>query len=429
MLLLSDKIKDWFIHEKNIEKSTFVWNTVASFLNSFQTMLLLLVITRTGSANDSSIFVMAYSIGNLLYNISKYGIRQYQVTDIEEKFSFDEYKKERKFSSFLMFLSVVAYLINNYTMNGYSEKKCIVVFLICLYKGIEAYEDVLHGRMQQKGRLDIAGKILAIRLFTFIVGFIVIYALTGKLILTTTINVVVTFLLCIILNNSVIGNFENKSSTTQTANWKKLLIECFPLCVSMILNMYLGNAPKYIIDEVVSDEIQTNFNIVFMPVFVVSLLSMFIFQPNLLKIGILWEKKDKKGLTKLLGRLTAVPIVFDIVITLIGGVLGIPVLSFIYGLDLADYTRELIVFLLAGGAIAILNLYIMVLTTLREQHKILIGYCLAAGIMFFFGRKILFMYGLTVLTIFFFMDLILLDLYCITIVIWRLRKEKMQGQG
>ena len=39
----------------------------------------------------------------------------------------------------------------------------------------------------------------------------------------------------------------------------------------MILIMYMANAPKYIIDTVVSDEIQTKFNIIFMPVFVISI--------------------------------------------------------------------------------------------------------------------------------------------------------------
>jgi hypothetical protein len=41
--------------------------------------------------------------------------------------------------------------------------------------------------------------------------------------------------------------------------------------------MYLGNAPKYIVDGLVSDAVQTRFNIVIMPAFVASLLCSFIF--------------------------------------------------------------------------------------------------------------------------------------------------------
>ena len=57
----------------------------------------------------------------------------------------------------------------------------------------------------------------------------------------------------------------------------------------MVLNIFLGSAPKYIIDGIVSDEVQTCFNIAFMPALVVALLSGFVFSPILKKIGTLWK--------------------------------------------------------------------------------------------------------------------------------------------
>ena len=51
----------------NIRRSSFAWNLLSASANSFQTMLLLIVITRFGTDTDSAAFVMAYAAGNLFF--------------------------------------------------------------------------------------------------------------------------------------------------------------------------------------------------------------------------------------------------------------------------------------------------------------------------------------------------------------------------
>ena len=148
---MKKKIRKILLRDKNIQQETYFWNSFSAALNSFQTMLLLFVITRVGNMTDSSILVMAYAVGNLLYNIGKYGVRQFQVTDTREHFGFYDYIVARYISMVFMLISVLIYLAGGIFFKNYSFEKTAVIFLICVYKGIEAYEDVLHGRMQQKG--------------------------------------------------------------------------------------------------------------------------------------------------------------------------------------------------------------------------------------------------------------------------------------
>ena len=193
-----------------------------------------------------------------------------------------------------------------------------------------------------------------------------------------------------ILNKAVIKEFnkqENKSKAHQFP--KKLILECLPIALTTILGMYLCNAPKYIIDGIVSDEMQTNFNIVFMPVFVVALFSNFIFNPFLQKMGVLWTSRQTSSLKSLILKLTFAPIAIDIVVTASGYFLGIPVLGFIYGVDLSGYLGELILFLVLSGVISILNLYGMILTTIRRQKHILYAYAAGTVAMLIIGRPIL----------------------------------------
>ena len=385
-------MKRFLLNTKNINRAAVIWNAVSACLTSFQTMLLLMVLTRFGTAEHSGYFVMAYTVANLMMNIGKFGMRQYQVTDAGEKYSFRTYVASRVCSVSLMGLALCIYLLWGLLFNGYSAEKAAVVALISLFRGVEAAEDVFHGRMQQQGRLDIASKILAFRNAVFILGFAIIYLLTRNLLLTAAVNTAVTVLLALLLNRAVLPDFRDAkpqptNQTARTVPWP-LLRECLPLCLTMVTYMYLGNAPKYIVDGLVSEAVQTRFNIVIMPAFVVSLLCTFIFNPVLKKIGVLWQNQDIPALRKLTRKLVLAPVAVDAVVLLGGYFLGIPILSLVYKVDLDGYRPLLVIFLLASGTVAMLNLFVALLTAMRRQRHLLYAYAASSLLLLFTGRKL-----------------------------------------
>ena len=193
----------------------------------------------------------------------------------------------------------------------------------------------------------------------------------------------------------------------------RLLGECLPLCLTMVTYMYLGNAPKYIVDGLVSDAVQTRFNIVIMPAFVGSLLCSFIFNPALKRIGDLWTGKEIGTLRKTTKKLALVPIAVDAVLLLGGWFLGIPVLSAVYGVDLADYRVTLMIFLLASGAVAMLNLFVALLTAMRKQKHLLAAYAAASLLLLLAGRPFFNANGLNALCWFYLAVLLAVLAWCI----------------
>lgn len=388
---------------KNIPRSAVIWNAVSACLTSFQTMLLLMVLTHFGTPEHSGYFVMAYTAANLLMHLGKFGMRQYQVTDAGNKYTFREYVSSRFFSTGLMAAALVLYLLWALLFNGYTAEKAIVVALITFYRGVEAAEDVFHGRLQQRGRLDAAAKILALRSAAFILGFAALYLLTKDLILTCAVNAAVTLVLALALNQSVLPLARSEEDTAvqnpepekaDRSKVKKLLLECLPLCLTMVTYMYLGNAPKYIIDGLVSDAVQTRFNIVIMPAFVGSLLCSFIFNPVLKRIGDLWQRRETGALRKLTRKLVLVPVAVDAALLLGGWFLGLPILSKVYGVDLTGYRTTLMLFLLASGAIAMLNLFVALLTAMRKQRHLLYAYAASSLLLLLGGRPLFNAWGL-----------------------------------
>ena len=454
----------------NIPRSAMIWNAVSACLTSFQTMLLLMVLTHFGTAEHSGYFVMAYTVANLLMHLGKFGMRQYQVTDAGNKFSFREYVASRVFSVALMALALILYLLWSLLFNGYTAEKAAVVAIITFYRGVEAAEDVLHGRLQQQGRLDIAAKILAIRSAVFMIGFAFLYLLTKNLILTCAVNAAVTLLLCIILNRpfasdvipglhvssraqrSVVEGSPTEQSTPRdggdfftrplrglgrndtalchpepadgSSRTRTLLLDCLPLCLTMVTYMYLGNAPKYIVDGLVSDAVQTRFNIVIMPAFVGSLLCSFIFNPALKRIGELWQNRDIDTLRKTTRKLALVPVAVDVALLLGGWFLGIPILSAVYGVDLAGYRPILMIFLLASGTVAMLNLFVALLTAMRKQKHLLLAYAAASLLLLLAGRPLFTAKGLNPLCWFYLAVLLLVLAWCVGVYYVTVRKGK-----
>ena len=422
--MITTRINKFLLKDKNIGKSAVFWNAFSAMMNSFQTMVLLMIITRFGTAEDSAIFVMAYAIGNLMLNVGKFGIRQFQVTDIGEKYSFRNYLDSRKLSTLLMIVFTFLYVGYNILMQQYSLKKSIIVVLICTLKAIESYEDVYHGRMQQKGRLDVAGRILGIRLFLFIVGFALCYILSHNLIMSALINVIISLLLSIFLNYTALKELNITDKSISQKGVLSLLWECFPLCACMCMNMYIANAPKYIIDTAVSDDIQTCFNIVFMPVFIIALLANFIFQPCLKNLGELWAEKKYKKFIKNIYVLAAVVILACAVITVVGAFIGGDILGLIYKVDLSSYNNLLIIFMISGGIIALQNLYIIAITVVRYQKYMIYGYITISIIILLAGSHILSASGIVLLSLFYLMTMILLLLYCMILLAIAQKKVK-----
>ena len=376
----------------NIRRSSFVWNLLSAAINSFQTMLLAVFLTRLGTDADSASFYMAFAVGNLLYNIGKYGVRQFQVTDSREQYSFRDYASARLVSMALMAAGIVLYILFGFLFRGYTVSKAAVIVLICLYKGIEASEDVFHGRMQQLGRLDVAGRILFIRILSFILCFAAVFVLTRNIVLTAAAATALAGILAVVLNRSVWDHFRDR--TISPSKTKQLLKACAPLCLSMLLNMYLGNAPKYIIDGRVSEALQTQFNTIYMPVFVMVLLGMFIYQPELKSIG--EARKDRRfdALRRKALKLSALTLGATVLAMAAAFLLGIPVLEFIYKIPLAGLKPQLVLFILCGGMIALTNLYGMILIAFRRQGTLTAVYALSSLILFLFGPGVLASAGL-----------------------------------
>ena len=360
-------------------KSSYIWNTIGGMLNACQSALLLIVISRTNSTEDAGVFSIAYAIACLAVTMGKYGMRNYQATDIKEKYTYDIYVYSRFLTSIGMVLILGYYIIKGIIFLNYDTEKWIVVLLLGLMKLLDAVEDIVHGRLQQVGRFEIGAKCMAVRYMITLGVYAVMLFLVKNLVIATLVSFLVSFLFMLYTFRLVIGYTGHVSMKTMVD--KKvffLLGDCASLALGSFLMMYTTNAPKYAIDEYLGSDIQACFNYIFMPVNIVSVLSTFIYQPLLTKLAINWDKGDYKSFMRLFFRQIFVILLLVICVLLGGYFLGIPLLGILYNTDLTAYLNALMILLLGSGCLALLSYFGVVLTIMRKQKWLLVGYILIA---------------------------------------------------
>ena len=378
-----DFISAQFEKTKDIKKSSYVWNAVNAMLSAAQCPLILMVLNRTNGIEDAGVFSIAFAVASLMLYIGLYGLRRFQASDINEKFSFQEYNGVRFLTCAAMVLASLGYCCYGMMFNSYSTNKAVIVFLVCLLKLVQAYTDVIHGNMQQKGRLDVATKCSALRYVLEVLSIAVCLVITKDLLMSLIVSVIVSFVVTFFTSINCGRKYcETFAPSFRKDAVTKLMIDGFPLFLSLFLNMYISNAPKYAIDAYLTEEIQGIYNLIFMPAFMVMLLSNFIFNPIIKSYAELWLSGSKEKLKELKHKMI-MQMFFVGGLTVLGlaiaATIGIPVLSLVFHAELAPYKPELCIVMIGGGALGFATYFSTVITIIREQNSMIFCYGVAAA--------------------------------------------------
>lgn len=351
------------------KSADFFWNMCASIVYSFQSAILLFVVTRISGLFVAGIFSISYIVSQTFAVVGSYSMRNYQVSDMKNKYSYGTYIYSRIISTIVMFVTCMVYSL----LEGYTGEKLVLIAILCVYRAVDGYEDVYHGEMQKRNRLDVASRIVTYRIVISSAIFAIGVLCTNNIIFSTALLTISAVLLSWGMNAVAISVMDMQQKPQKNQVWK-LLFEVAPICIGAFLYSYLVNSPKYAIENILSDDMQTIFNIIFMPVFVINMLSSFVFKPYVARMGIYWNEKKQKEFIKLLLLQVGCVLGITAIVMLAGFILGIPVLEFIYGVDLKQY-KLLFMMLLAFGGITALDAFaLIVLTVMRLQNVVLVSY-------------------------------------------------------
>ncbi len=409
----------WLLgNEKNSARAGAIWNTISGTLNAGQSAIILIFISHKLGIVTAGIITIAYAVANLFLTMGKYGMRNFQVTDTNDRFLFTDYFYTRIITVTTAFLISVIYIIFCFNFADYSLSKSFLILEVVVYKLIDAFEDVYFARYQQKGRLDIGARLMVFRLSvsTVLICILVMCGLNIYFIFLAAIAVSVVIDVYFISHaksvvEATVSTFNKKSVVT-------LLKTALPLCVGMTLSIYVGNAPKYMIDWYMDEETQAIFGYIMLPVFAITLLSQLLYQPVTKSLGDVWNGGKYHLFIKKVIRQYLIIAVLTFLVLIAGYFIGLPILSVLYNTDLTAYGKEFLVLLFGGGCYALAYYLNVPIVTMRKQKIIAVGYAFAAVAALVFGKFFVSnggMFGASVLYLV--INLILVFVYTLAFII------------
>lgn len=355
---------------RNLGQKTYIWTVISGLMYAGSSVIMLWSVTHILGATQAGIYSIAFAVSQQLLTLGWYNMRTFQASDVRNMYAFKDYFASRIITVGIMILLGVAWVL----IGGFSLEKAALTIIFCFYRGAEAFSDVFEGQYQKKGRYDLSAKGLFFKYFISTFSFVLSLYCTRNLILSAGILCFAHSLVVVVYDSTIVDTFEPFTIQFRKGHLRRLFLACLPLCIGLFLSGYINNAAKYAIDAYLTPEIQTFFNILFMPSCVITLFGGFILKPQLSALAEQFNNGEIRRFLWTMGKQIVYLIGITVACLVAGYFLGIPVLSWFYGVDLAGYRGVLMILLVAGGVSALYNVFYYCITIMRRQYMLLVGY-------------------------------------------------------
>lgn len=419
---MKDKILHWIldVDEENIVKRTTLWNFITSAINAGYSAILMFLIGRFIGMDEVGIFSLASAYAYQCQTIGAFGVRNVQASDVKKEFSFSDYFNLRVLSSVVMYGMLVYYAF----FQGYTYEKMAIVFLFGVFKSVEAIEDLYHGEYHRYNRLDIGSILQAIRFIVSLVVFTLLLITTNDLILSFAISTVLTIIICFVENKPLIKIYVKEKLHFSFPKVKHLLLICLPICISNGISTYIVNLPKYTIDNLSLDSMQTIYGILVLPVVTINMLSVVIYRPVINQLSREYYDYNFKAFYKELLKQAMIIGVLTIIVILGGYIIGLRLLEIIYNTPLMGQMGPFIVMLIGGGVNTLASFLTVVLTIQRSQNYLLISYAITLLFGLVIANPMITQYGMMGTALLYLLLSLCMAIIFIFLVIWSSAKHK-----
>lgn len=358
---------------KNNTKN-FVWNAIGLTLNSCNSLFFLIVVRFVNGLDVAGIFTYAFALCIFLYTFAIFYNRSFQVSDLKNKFSFNDYLTCRIITSIISLLFI---LISSF-VNQFSLFEIGIVLLLSGFRIIEAISDCFYGAIQKKGKLYQTGISLSLKAILGLLAFFVTDYLTSNLPLAIFALITVNLIFFYFYDLTNYRKLYNNKVKLTFVNLKSILKACLPIFIFSALAIYLSNCQKYILPYFESDEIQAIFGILIMPATALGLIGSYLINPFIDTFSKHHAEKKYLSFTASTKKILASMTIFGTIALIICFFIGIPLLQAIFQLDLSPYTIALELIILASIFYAIALILSSLLTILNENRRQTYVYFIAA---------------------------------------------------
>lgn len=347
---------------KNNHLYNVLWYMFGLLSYGFTSLLYMIIITRLLNVESAGEFSFAFAVAATFYVVGVYFGSAFQITDTSKKYSDTDYLFNRFTTCIIMLLLTIIFCL----FNGYSFDKVLLIMFLTVYRGVDAILDSVHAITQKRDKIYKIGMLTFFRTLTLIITFMIV-AIISKNLLVSVIAIMVIDIIFAYFGDYKVAKPKILKSKFNIKKNINLLINGFAVFLFSFFAIYILNSPKYAIDALSNNTIQGYFGIIFMPSSFMSMFCLYLVHPFLNNIADFVKEKKFKSLASFTIKLAFLIIGFGLLITLVGYLIGIPVLNILYNLDLSMYKIDLVIILLGTIFLSLYTLISNVLIAMRKN--------------------------------------------------------------
>ncbi|MDO5119462.1 MAG: lipopolysaccharide biosynthesis protein [Coriobacteriales bacterium] len=353
-----------WLYESGRSGRDYLLNTLGSIAWGTLFPLLTIVATQLSGAERAGHFTMAFTTATLLLYVGNYGVKTYQVSDLEETESFSSYRTQRLMTCLLMLAIGFLYCL----VRGYSKEMWLISAGAYGFRAVDALADTYEARLQQQDKLYLAGISQAVRSVLGITAFSLLLLVTKSLV-TASIGMAVAALASFFLLTAPLTRLETPRPRPGSAiEVREIFTDCFPTFLALFLFALIESIPKYAMEGVLPYRSQVFFSAIYFPAQAMLMVVGFIYRPQLVRLATIWGDERKRL------RFDLIVVAMIAVCVLVTGVglafahwLAVPMNTLLYGTSFEPYRNAQYLMVIAGGLSAAIDFLYQIITVLRQQ--------------------------------------------------------------
>ncbi|WP_172135133.1 lipopolysaccharide biosynthesis protein [Adlercreutzia sp. ZJ473] len=354
----------------------FVWNTVGATAWGVVFPAVTMIATQLVGAEQAGMVSMAFAVGLLLMFLANFGVRTYQISDIDEAHSFNDYQINRWITCAIMVAVGIAYC----NLRGYGAEMFNICMGIFAYKMVDGLADVYEGRLQQVDKLYLAGISQAFRSILALLAFAVALLITRDAAVASIAMAVAAAVSFVIITYPLTLLETPRSRRASASSIFVLFKNTAPLFVGLFLFNLIDSMPKFVMEGALSYDNQLFYNALYFPAQSILITAQLVYKPLLVRMAGVWQDNSKH---RQFDMISVGILLFVVALTagflVVMAWVGVPLLSFLYGIDFEPMRNLLYVMIVAGGVTAAIDFLYQVITVMRRQRDVTTLYVVTFG--------------------------------------------------
>ena len=352
----------------------YICNTLGWGLWGMIFPILSVVAAQLVGIRQAGMFSMAMVVGQLLLFVANYGLLTYQVSDIEEMQSFNDYIIHRVICCFAMLVAGFVFV----RVRGYDSEMASICMGVFLFRAFDGLSDVFEGRLQQKDKLYLAGISMALRDGLAIIAFSVVLFITRNLAPACFALAIAEIITFVVLTLPLTLLETDRSYPASSRAVRELFQMGFPLFLALFLFNLIDSVPRFAIEGMLTYEDQLFFNAMYFPARFIVMVAGLAYKPQLVRLASIWADPDKhRRFDVLMLSILGVIVLLTGLVVLFMATVGIPLLGVLYNADFEQFRPLALIMVAMGGVCASIDFLYQIITVLREQRSVTKLYLIA----------------------------------------------------